>query len=252
VGALRRSARERRRAVELLRVGRVARLNALGELAAGMAHELNQPLTALLANAQAARRLLDDDPPALADARGAVAQAAAQARRAADVVARLRRLVEAPDAGPALQAVPLQATIHGVLDLLAPEFRRCGIRVVVQGQAPSVQADPVALEQILHNLIGNAVQALGEVPEGERRLEVTAGREGGQGFVSVRDHGAGIAAEDLPRLFEPFFTTRATGLGLGLSLCESLAQRMHGTLDARNVAPRGAEFRLGLPLAPQP
>ena len=101
------SAAARRRAEELLRLGQVARLNTLGELAAGMAHELNQPLTAVLANTQAARRLLDDDPPELATARDAMAQAAEQARRAADVVGRLRRAVERPDLARQLQAVQL-------------------------------------------------------------------------------------------------------------------------------------------------
>jgi signal transduction histidine kinase len=244
-----RGSRERRRAVELLRIGQVARLNALGEMAAGMAHELNQPLTAVLASTQAARRLLDDDPPGLAQARGAMTQAASQARRAADVVARLRRLVELPDAARPLQPVPLQAALHEVLELLEPELRRCGIRVTVHGEAPVVEADPVALEQILHNLIGNAMQALDAVPEGERSIDLSTGTEGPLGVFSVRDSGRGIAADDLPRLFEPFFTTRPNGLGLGLSLCESLAQRMQGTLTARNALPRGAEFRLALPLA---
>ncbi len=249
LSALLRGARERHRAIELLRVGQVARLNAMGELAGGMAHELNQPLTALLANTQAAGRLIDDDPPALAGARHAMAQAASQARRAADVVARLRRLVEAPDGAHPQQPVPLQAAVRGVLELLEPEIRRRGVRVSVQGQDVVVDADSVALEQIMHNLIGNAMQALDEVPEEERRLTLTVGADNGLGVFSVRDSGPGIAADDLPRLFEPFFTTRRGGLGLGLSLCESLAQRMQGTLTARNAAPRGAEFRLTLHLA---
>ncbi|MEO6407271.1 MAG: ATP-binding protein [Burkholderiaceae bacterium] len=118
----------------------------------------------------------------------------------------------------------------------------------MQGRDVVVDADSVALEQIMHNLIGNAMQALDEVPEEERRLTLTVGADNGWGVFSVRDSGPGIAADDLPRLFEPFFTTRRSGLGLGLSLCESLAQRMQGTLTARNVAPRGAEFRLTLHL----
>lgn len=249
-----RGARERHRAIELLRVGQVSRLNAMGELAGGMAHELNQPLTALLANTQAARRLIDDDPPALLEARHAMAQAASQARRAADVVARLRRLVEVPEAGHALQPVPLLAAARGVLELLEPEIRRRGIRVSVLGQDLVVNADSVALEQIMHNLIGNAMQALDEVPEAERQLTLTVGAHNGLGVFSVGDSGSGISAEDLSRLFEPFFTTRRSGLGLGLglSLCESLAQRMQGTLTACNASPRGAEFRLSLHLAASP
>ena len=253
LSALLRGVRERHRAIELLRVGQVARLNAMGELAGGIAHELNQPLTALLANTQAAGRLIDDDPPALVGARHAMAQAASQARRAADVVARLRRLVEVPDAHHPLQPVALQAAVHGVLELLGPEIRRRGVRVSVQGHDVVVDADSGALEQIIHNLIGNAIQALDEVPEAERRLTLTVSADNGLGVLCVSDSGLGISAEALPRLFEPFFTTRRSGLGLGLglglSLCESLAQRMQGTLTARNARPRGAEFRLTLHLA---
>ena len=249
--ALLRGAQERRRGLELLRVVRVARLNSLGELAGGMAHELNQPLTALLASTQAAGRLLADDPPALAEARHAMTQAAAQARRAAGVVSRLRRLVEAPDAQPALQPLSLQAAMRGVTELLAPELRRLSIRVELPALDQLVMADPVALEQLMHNLIGNAMQALAEVPTAERRLSLAIDSESGMGVFSVSDSGPGIAADALPRLFEPFFSTRAQGLGLGLglSLCESLAQRMQGTLSARNAPPRGAQFRLHLPLA---
>lgn len=249
VGSLWRGARERRRAVELLRVGQVARLNAMGELAGGMAHELNQPLTALLANAQAASRLLEDDPPALADARRAMTQVASQARRAADVVARLRRLIQAPGIKQPPQAVNLEAALRSVLRLLEPEIRGRGIHVTVQGQEIAVKADPVALEQILHNLIGNAIQMLDEVPTQQRRLIFTLNPESGQGVLSINDSGPGIAGEAMPHLFEPFYTTRRNGMGLGLSLCESLAQRMDGTLTARDAPPRGAEFRLSLPLA---
>jgi signal transduction histidine kinase len=247
-----RGRRERRRAEALLRVGQVARLNALGELAGGMAHELNQPLAAALASAQAARRLLDDDPPALDTARQAMTQAATQTRRAADVVARLRRLVEAPDAAKAREPVRLDAALRNVMDLLEPEVRRRGIRAAIEGDAPTVRADPVALEQIVHNLVGNAMQALDELPHDERRLVLRVGTEADQGVLTVCDSGPGIAPDALPHVFEPFYTTRRGGLGLGLSLCESLAQAMQGTLTVRNANPRGAEFRLTLPLASSP
>jgi signal transduction histidine kinase len=249
VAGVREARRRQQRAEALMRVGQVARLNAMGELAAGMAHELNQPLAAVMAGAQAARRLLDDDPPELDTARQAITQMIAQGRRAADVVARLRRQVEAPEAvGPA-QAVQLAAVARQVLGLLEPETQRLGIRPVLQGQARPVRADPVALEQIVHNLIGNALQALENVPRAERRLLVTLTHDAGQGVLTVRDSGPGITDAALPHLFEPFYTTKRGGLGLGLSLCETLAQAQHGTLSAHNIAPRGAEFRLALPLA---
>ncbi len=241
--------RARRRAEELLRVGQVARLNAMGELAAGVAHELNQPLTAVMASTQAARRMIDDDPPALDSARQAMAQVTAQARRAADVVARLRRLVEAPEMTRSTQPVNLEGLARQVLDLFAPEAHRRGVVAVMEGQAPPVQADPVALEQIVHNLVDNAIQALEHVPQSQRRLVLHVAVEQGQGVLTVRDSGPGITPDALPRVFEPFYTTRRGGLGLGLSLCETLAQAMQGTLSARNAEPRGAEFRLALPLA---
>ncbi|CAA2105304.1 sensor histidine kinase [Variovorax paradoxus] len=241
----------RRRAEELLRLGQVARLNALGELSAGLAHELNQPLTAVLANAQAARRLLDDEPPDLGTAREAMGQAVEQARRAAGVVGRLRRVIERPEAGGDLKPLVLQDVVRSAMHLLAPEFARHTVATQFDAaaQAPvRVQAEAVALEQIVHNLLMNAVQALELVPPAERRLVVSVGRNGQEGMLTVTDNGRGIAPEALPRLFEPFFSTREGGLGLGLSLSETLASGMGGSLGAANVAPRGARFTLLLPL----
>ncbi|MBB3176327.1 sensor histidine kinase [Variovorax sp. Sphag1AA] len=250
--ALRRQRIERRRAEDLLRLGQVARLNALGELAAGMAHELNQPLTAVLANTQAARRLLDDDPPELATARDAMKQASEQARRAADVVGRLRRVIERPDRSGSTQPVVVQEAVRGALHLLAPEFARRSVTPTVEDTVHVpvvVLAEPVAVEQIVHNLLMNALQALEDVPVGERRLQVSIGNHGKQGVLTVTDSGRGIPSDALPRIFEPFFSTREGGLGLGLSLCETLAVGMGGTLGAEQATPRGARFTLRLPLA---
>jgi signal transduction histidine kinase len=242
----------RRRAEELLRLGQVARLNTLGELAAGMAHELNQPLTAVLANTQASARLLDEDPPDLSVIRGAMAQAVEQARRASDVVGRLRRAVERPDLAAQLQAVDLQQAVQNALYLLEPEFSRREVlpRLELPPARVAVLAEPVALEQIIHNLLMNALQALERVPAGERQLTVTVTASATQGGITVRDAGPGMTDEVLARIFEPFFTTREAGLGLGLSLCETLASGMGGSLQAAQHTPRGAEFRLLLPLAP--
>ncbi len=239
------------RAQELLRLGQVGRLNALGELAAGVAHELNQPLAAISANAQAAQRLLDDEAPDLDRARGAMAQAVQQSRRAADVVARLRRLVERPDSGARLQPCALQPALRGALDLLQPQLQRLDAALELQADDPALQAraDPVALEQILHNLLDNALQALSQVPAGQRRLRLRLRREGALARLDVSDSGPGISPAALPRLFEPFFSTRDGGLGLGLSLCDTLATGMGGSLSAAAADARGATFTLKLPLA---
>jgi signal transduction histidine kinase len=250
--AVQRQRAQARRAEALLRLSRTTRLNALGELAAGLAHELNQPLTAVLASTQAARRLLDDDPLPRETLDEALDQARAQARRAADVVVRLRRRLERPDPRAALRPLRLADELRRVLDLLRPELQRHAVTVAVAGQADPVLADPVALEQVLHNLLLNAVQALQRVPPGERSVAITLAGAAGQGVLTLRDSGPGLAPEVLAHLFEPFVSTREGGLGLGLSLCYTLAAEMGGQLAAQNVAPRGAEFVLQLPLAPSP
>lgn len=239
----------RRRAEELLRLGQVARLNTLGELAAGMAHELNQPLTAVLANTQAAQRLLADDPPELHTARGAMAQAVAQARRAAEVVGRLRQTVERPEAQGTMLTLDLTETARRALHLLEPECRQRGVMAQLQLEGPvPVAADPVAVDQIVHNLLMNALQALEGVDAQRRTLTLSVRGADGFGELTVMDSGPGIAADALPRLFEPFFSTREGGLGLGLSLCETLAQGMGGSLTAANRPDGGAVFTLRLPL----
>lgn len=244
----------RQRAEELLRLGQVARLNTLGELAAGMAHELNQPLTAVLANTQAAQRLLAEDPPELDTARQAMSQAVDQSRRAAEVVGRLRRTVERPGSpdgalAAVAQSLDLAEAARRAVHLLKPECRRRGVVSQVQADAAvTVSGDPVAVDQIVHNLLMNALQAMDAVPATQRGLQLTLRRDGDMGELAVADHGPGIAPEALPRLFEPFFSTREGGLGLGLSLCETLAQGMGGSLAAANRPDGGAVFTLRLPL----
>ena len=249
--AILRQRTDRHRAEELLRLGQVTRLNTLGELAAGMAHELNQPLTAMLANTQAAQRVLAEDPPDLLTAQVAMQQAVDQAQRAADVLGRMRHAVEQPDLGAHIQDLSLGEVVRKALHLLEPELRRRGITPEVQARGPAfhVYAQPVALEQVLHNLLMNAMQALDQVPPPERHLWVVLEVVDGFGQLSLQDNGPGMRNEDLPRVFEPFFSTREGGLGLGLSLSESLTAGMGGTLLAFNRAPRGAEFVLKLPLA---
>ncbi|MDD0814950.1 ATP-binding protein [Curvibacter sp. HBC28] len=249
--AWRGQAQARRRAEELLRLGQVSRLNTLGELAAGLAHELNQPLTAILANTRAGARLLDEEAPELPLVREAMAQAVQQARRAADVVGRLRRVVERPALGQALQALDLEACVRGALHLLEPELLRRQVQaeLILSSPVPAVLADPVAVEQIVHNLLMNALQALDSTPTASGRITLRLVAQGPMGALRVTDNGPGLSPEVMTRLFQPFFSTREGGLGLGLSLCETLASGMGGSLTAAQASPRGAEFTLSLPLA---
>jgi C4-dicarboxylate-specific signal transduction histidine kinase len=147
--------------------------------------------------------------------------------------------------------VVLQDAVRNAFYLLEPEFarRRVAPQLDAQAEAVAVQAEPVALEQIIHNLLTNALQALDQVPPEERQLSVRLEADQREGALTVGDSGPGIAPEVLPRIFEPFFTTREHGLGLGLSLCETLAAGMGGRLGVQARAPRGAAFTLSLPLA---
>ncbi len=240
----------RQRAEALLRLGQLGRLNAMGEFAAGLAHELNQPLTAVLSSTQAAQRLLADDPPALDTAREAMGRAAAQARRAAEVLGRLRRGLQPPADAPAARvALDLASCVREALHLLQPEIERRGVAVRWRAsEAVQVRADPVAIDQIVHNLIANALQAMDRQPEGARELQLAVRRVGDQAALDVIDSGPGLPPETLPRVFEPFFSTREGGLGLGLTLSESLAQAQGGRLSAANAPEGGAHFTLHLPL----
>lgn len=238
----------RRRAEALLRLGQVSRLNALGELAAGMAHELNQPLTAVLAGTQASRRLLKEPEPDLDAARDAMQHVAGQARRAADVVARLRRCIDRPgvrDLGP----VDPAAVVAEVMQLLAPECARRGVAVSLPAPGPKVLADAVALEQVVHNLASNALHAFEGCasPALSWRLERLSQQ---RIALQLRDNGPGLPAEVAQRLFEPFVSARPGGLGLGLSLCDTLVAEMNGVL--RHQTPDdgvGAIFIVELPSA---
>ncbi|MTV36001.1 sensor histidine kinase [Duganella radicis] len=255
----RRQRASRRRGEELLRLNQVAKLNTLGELAAGMAHELNQPLTALLSSAQAAQRLLAKDPPDLSSVQTAIVRAVEQARRASSVVRRLRRLVERPELAQQVRPLPLGPAVQEVLRLLEPELERGNITPTICSEPalPLVLADPVALQQIVHNLLMNALHALSQVPPAERQLRIVMRNLGARHVaLSVCDHGPGVRPEARPHLFEPFYTTRSGGLGLGLTLCESLAQAMGAQLVLTPDVPlptatgRGAEFVLTLAAAP--
>jgi signal transduction histidine kinase len=240
-----------RRAHALLRLGQVARLNTLGELAAGMANDLNQPVAEMLTNTRIAHRVLHEDPPDLLTGQLAVKDALVHAQRVSDVINRLRYVASQPAKAARVEDVDLPALARRALHVLEPELRRHGIaaHIDLPAQPFSVRGDPGALEQIMHNLLLNAMQSLDQVQIHDRRLVINLGVSGQHGHFIVRDTGPGMPIDVLPHVFEPFFTTREGGLGLGLSLSESMAHDMGGTLTAFNQTPHGAEFRLSLPLS---
>lgn len=249
--AWQRSRADARRQQEQARLAAMARLSTLGEMAAGIAHELNQPLTAILAHTRAAGRLLDDDEerPAV---RHALLASSEQAKRAADIISRMRALVQ-PSSPARREALDPDALVASLRFLREPDLARQGIRITWHNASPGARplGDRVALEQILHNLVHNAADALADT-NGPRHIQIEGRADGEEYLFTVSDTGPGIAADALPRLFAPFYTTRPQGMGLGLALCDTLAGSMDGRVAARNLAPAGACFTVSLPRSGTP
>lgn len=235
------------------RLAHAARVNALGELASGIAHELTQPLTALLSQSQAARRLArPGSDPALLDQ--ALEANVREARRAGEMLKRMRDYISNRQPSPEL--TPVSRIVDDVAGLVRADLERRGITLLLETDAPDahILADPIEMEQVLHNLIRNAADSLdgggSEKTITVRTIAVPAGAGApGRVEISVRDTGPGIPATALPRLFEPFFTTKPDGLGLGLSLCATLLERCGGNITADTMPEGGAAFTLTLPEA---
>lgn len=239
----------RRRAEDLLRLGHVARVNTFGELAGGMVHELKQPLTAVLAHCRTAQRLLAEPAPDIAALRTAVDEAAAGAGRVAEIMRQLRLAMARPTATAPMERMELSAAVDDVLHLLDPELRRRRVAVVWQqcSEPTLVRANRLTLALIIQQLVVNALQAMEVIPESERQLSLRVAAADDSARLDIADSGPGIADEAMSHVFEPFYTTGVDGVGLGLSLCESLARSLDGKLSAANGAPRGAIFSLTLP-----
>ena len=241
----------------------VTRLTTVSELTASLAHEVNQPLTAIEANATASLSWLDHTPPALDEAREGMQLVIRDAQRAGDVIAHARALVKKSDAEKSF--VDVGQMIREVLSLVQPELQKRAVVVeeaLAEGLVP-VLGDRIRLQQLVLNLIMNGIDAMAEVTARSRRLVISCERgqgEDGPGvLVSVQDAGVGAAADDLEKLFDPFFTTKRDGLGMGLSIGRSIAQAHGGRLWARRNADHGLTFHLlvpetstaGLSLSPQ-
>jgi PAS domain S-box-containing protein len=229
-------------------LARVSRVTTLGELTAAIAHEVNQPLGAMVANAAACTRWLAADPPETARARRALESIAADGRRASEIIGRIRALVKRQ--APRKDLVDVNLKIAQVIELAADEIRRNGVvlRTELTKELPRVEGDRVQLQQVLLNLILNAIDAMNAVRDRPRELTVASRREGAQEvLVEVRDTGPGLEPEHAERLFEPFFTTKAEGLGIGLSISRSIVEAHGGRLWVDANQPHGAMFRFSLP-----
>jgi two-component system sensor kinase FixL len=227
-----------------------ARAATLGELAAGLAHELNQPLAAILTNVQASRRLLLTEPPRIELLREILDDIAADDVRASEIIRRMRALLK--KGRTEIQALDLNELTRDVLRLLASDaiLRRVRVRPLLEPDLPGVCGDRVQLQQVILNLLVNGLEAMTETVPARRHLEIrTVHSDDSWVEIMVRDHGPGIPSEVLSRLYEPFFTTKRDGLGMGLSICRSIAEAHGGHLQASNNPDGGATFAFRLPTA---
>jgi len=235
----------RRRQLELAHVGR---LSTLGEMASGIAHELNQPLTAIRTNARACVRLLESGRTSLEHCGDVMERIAAQAERAGEVIRQIRHFVRKEE--PQLRPARVSAMLDTVLELVRPEARRAGVTLVLSlaPEADWVLAQDIQIEQVILNLARNAIEAMEVCPPDQRRLRVSSRHlADGQVEIQVADTGPGLSAEVADRIFEPFVTTKPQGLGLGLSISSGIVEAHGGRLCVEPLPTQGTCFRFCLP-----
>ncbi len=227
----------------------VTRVTTLGELTASIAHEINQPLAALVANAEACLGWLDRATPDLAAARRSLEWIIDDSNRASEVIRRVRALAKKTDIDKA--PLDLNAVVNEAMALVQRELasHAVSLRMELEPHLPRVFGDRVQLQQVIINLAMNGIEAMQSVTDGKGELKIRSGREDqGRVFLAVSDCGVGVTPEETERLFAPFFTTKAGGLGMGLSICRSIVEAHEGQLHACCNEGRGATFQFTLPL----
>jgi len=227
----------------------VSRLTTAGELTAALAHEISQPLAAILANAQAARHILDDEKPDMDELHAILDDIISDDTRAREVIKRIRSLLRKESAKSG--RMDINRVIEDALKLVEREsrFRRITVRSALAQGLPPVTADPIQIGQVVVNLVLNAMDAIGEDSEPPRDVTVESRMNGETEIVvSVRDTGKGIGEEALRSVFDPFYTTKEDGLGLGLAISRSIIESHGGRLSAADNPGRGATFSFSLPV----
>jgi PAS domain S-box-containing protein len=230
---------------ELAHANRVA---TMGQLTASIAHEISQPIAGVASSGHAALRWLAGGTPDLEAARRAIERVTRDATRAGSIIGRIRDLIK--KAPPRKDNLEINGVIREVIELTRGEVVKNGISVQTElaDGLPLIEADRVELQQVILNLIINAVEAMRAVSEAERELLISTGKaESGGVFVAVQDSGPGLAPATLERVFDPFYTTKPGGLGMGLSICRSIIEAHQGRLWASANTPRGAVFQFTLP-----
>ena len=233
-----------------LQLAHANRVATMGQLTASITHELNQPITAAVTYASAARRLLSAEPPDLREVDDVLSLIVKEGNRAGEVVGRIRALIKKAPARK--DVVEINDAILEVITLTRTEAANNSVSVRTQlaEGLPRVQGDRVQLQQVLLNLIINAIEAMRDAGEEERELLISTRHEPDGVLVEVRDSGPGFAPAALERVFEAFYTTKSSGLGLGLSICRSIIEAHNGRLWASPNAPRGAIFGFIAPAHP--
>ncbi len=229
----------------------LSRVTMLGELSGSLAHELNQPLTAILSNAQAAQRFLAHDDADLNEVRDILSDIVNQDKRAGEVIHRLRLLLKKGTVEH--QPLDLNDVVREVLKLVRNDLlnQRVTGQMELAPDLPAIIGDRVQLQQVVLNLVMNGCDAIASGPPGDARLIIRTELNNGEGIrVSVADHGLGLARDNLEQVFEPFFSTKPHGMGLGLSVCRTIITAHGGKLWAANNAEGGATFHFTIPAQP--
>ena len=229
-------------------LGHLSRVAVMGEMAASIAHELNQPLSGIISNARAGERFIDRGDVDLGELRDLLADIVADGRRAGDVIRGIQSMVK--KGASARQRVNLNDLVMNVVHIVNPDatLHSCKMETLLEPNLPPIEADPIQLQQVLINLVINAFDAMRNTPLGRRKIVIATERNGESTIsASVRDYGVGISKEARERLFDHFFTTKAEGLGMGLGIVRSIVESHGGKVAAENVAGGGARFHFALP-----
>ena len=238
-------ARHHREQINLL-----SRVSLLGEMTASLAHELYQPLSGIITNANAGKRLIDRGKEDSETLREILVDVEADGHRAHEIIQDVRNTIKKGE--PTRRRINLNELVTNVAHVVRPDALACSceLETSLATDLPLIEGDPVQIQQVLVNLISNALDAMRHTPPGERKGEIsTAGDGDGKVRLSVRDHGTGIPTEVHDRLFDQFFTTKEQGLGMGLAIVRSIVEAHGGQIDAENVADGGARFYFTLPVA---
>ena len=241
---------ERRYREALMELAHANRVTTMGQLTASIAHEVNQPIAAIVANAEAGSNWLEAQPPNLERVRQTFGWITSDGMRAGDIIGRIRALIR--NAPPQKENLEINQAVLEVIALTRSEAFKNGVSVRTQfaEDLPPIQADRVQLQQVVLNLIVNAIEAMAAVGEGGRELLISTGRDASDGVhVTLRDSGPGLDPKNVERLFEAFYTTKPTGMGMGLAICRSIIEAHGGRMWAGANEPRGAVFQFTLPLA---